>query len=932
MTKVIGEWIGFFIAILLFSTFVPLQGQAASSTPALNVNISPSKEEFLKPLGADAQGDLNITLNPEGKLDDISNELRKPLDVVFVLDKSGSMGPLYGNKLDDAKKAMNEAVKVFQANRLANDRFGLVTFDTDVKDIISLTSDLQAINKKVQSMTADGGTNYAQSLERAGDILKDSKNDKYIIFLTDGFPTQAQEEKYFNFSGNVRKCNSWGYCKYDYVRVNSHKTVYYNVYTNGSQDAYILDDDGYRIYVNTSGTPQSIIKSLSTNQALSLANQKVKLYSIGFGTNQELDMNYLTKLSETTGSKAYQGDTSNLSDLFRSITTEIGQYAMKDVQVKVKIQGSGTSFPGKVKLADNANAYMDGDYAVINLKDVPYVLGQTPSATSYSLPLTFDTKGTYNFSDVSLSYKNLSGSSILKKHDAVKVEIKDKIAPTFKGTVGFLDTNKVGRLIKKEDRNSESNQFDLIYTLTPDATLEKADRGTLQTIKLTQILPEGITVVNPPSNVSVKGNLIEVTFTDIPYNNGSFSINKLTQTIKLQANWAMNQTFQNPTVSYNDSNAGARSVILTAPKLPIIAKVVLEDTLEKYSGDAYGNIEKITKNTNTLIQTIKLKGGEQELAQPIKSMVFTGDKTAIDVTYSNDTKKRLKLVPSFEIRGQDSNEVIKNGSVSSEKVKFSLVDLIPGEGVTYEYKVNNGSWTTFQQKDEVTVDKVGEVTIKVRATGGFAKANQEVTQTVTIRKLVDNINVDPASVTLFVGEKITLNASVSPADATNKDVKWMISDTGIVKKDILVTGSSKYGIIGVAPGNTTVVVESVDGAVKKEIPVQVLDDFKFKYPSITMEPGEERNIKDLLVYRNGGLLDTLLNRQVIESIVTEPKDNPSFSIVSKDNSMFIVAKKVGYGSVVATGAKVKQDGTRASSSMIVIVKKRQGTDGSGAKW
>lgn len=476
MTKVIGEWIGFFISILLFSTFVPLQGQAASSTPALNVNISPSKEEFLKPLGADAQGDLNITLNPEGKFDDISNELRKPLDVVFVLDKSGSMGPLYGNKLDDAKKAMNEAVKVFQANRLANDRFGLVTFDTDVKDVISLTSDLQAINKKVQSMTADGGTNYAQSLERAGDILKDSKNDKYIIFLTDGFPTQAQEEKHFNFSGNVRKCNSWGYCKYDYVRVNSHKTVYYNVYTNGSQDAY-----------------------------------------------------------------------------------------------------------------------MDGDYAVINLKDVPYVLGQTPSATSYSLPLTFDTKGTYNFSDVSLSYKNLSGSSILKKHDAVKVEIKDKIAPTFKGTVGFLDTSKVGQLIKKEDRNSESNQFDLIYTLTPDATLEKADRGTLQTIKLTQILPEGITVVNPPSNVSVKGNLIEVTFTDIPYNNGSFSINKLTQTIKLQANWAMNQTFQNPTVSYNDSNAGARSVILTAPKLPIIAKVVLEDTLEKYSGDAYGNIEKITK-------------------------------------------------------------------------------------------------------------------------------------------------------------------------------------------------------------------------------------------------------------------------------------------------------------------------------------------------
>ncbi|TXK89941.1 VWA domain-containing protein, partial [Parageobacillus sp. SY1] len=68
-----------------------------SSTAALNFTITSSQTEYAKPPNADAQGRLDITLTPQGRVDNI---IRPPIDVVFVFDVSGSMTPL---KLQSAK-------------------------------------------------------------------------------------------------------------------------------------------------------------------------------------------------------------------------------------------------------------------------------------------------------------------------------------------------------------------------------------------------------------------------------------------------------------------------------------------------------------------------------------------------------------------------------------------------------------------------------------------------------------------------------------------------------------------------------------------------------------------------------------------------------------------------------------------------------------
>ncbi|MBM7701346.1 VWA domain-containing protein [Metabacillus iocasae] len=922
--------------LLLFSGLSTSTQASTANTPSLNVSVAPSQTEFLKPLGNDAEGSLNITLNPQGSLDDIANQLRKPIDVVFVIDKSGSMSS--GNKIADAKKAMEEAVKVFSANKLPNDRFGLVTFDSGVKDEIQLTTDLKVVQNKVNRLEAEGGTNYVQSLESSSKLLQDSGNNKYVVFLTDGFPTEAYENKYIqgNFKGCLRRYLG-GTCvtevKTAYFKGN--KTIFYNTYGIKDQEAVFLDDDYYMYHYPLDGTTsKKVIRGFGLQQAEKLANQKAKLYSIGFGDDSELDMGYLKQLSDKTASPSYQANSSNLSDIFRGIMTEIGQLAMKDVQVKVKIKGNGTNFPGNVQLAQNADAFMDGDYAVLNLKDVPYVLGQTAPSSSYSLPLTFSQTGTYRFTDIQFFYKDLQGNLKSKAHSTVSVQVNDKVAPTFKSTISYTDSEKVKSLVKKGDQNGSSNQFEIKYKLTPDAVLDTKDQGTLQTIKLIQPLPPGVTVINPPTNVVVRGNQLEVTFNPITYGDKKFSPTALDLTLNLQANYAMNQKLQNPTLTYRDSNKGDRSQILQAPAEFIVAKVVLEDNDTHYEGDLYGNISKVNKSNNTLVESIKLKDGNVDLTQPIQSMKFKdgSNKTIITVTYSTNTTKDVLLVPAFEMFSSQNGAIVPNGGTSEEKVKFRLTQEVTGKDAKYEYRIDNGTWQSFNPKDEVFVDKIGTFTISVRATGGFAKKDMVVSQTVTVNKPVQSISVMPAQVTMFVGEKETLTATINPSDATNKELTWYIEDGSIIKK----VGSSKneeIKIEGLSSGETNVVVKSADGKVSQTVKVTILDEFRFKYPSITMKPGEEREVLSLLIYKGKGTIGGgLLNPNVLESVDTSNGTN-AIELERRQGKWYIVAKEVGYETVVATGLNSKKNGTKPTASMVVIVKKNSSSNNdSDAKW
>lgn len=111
------------------------------------------------------------------------------VDVALVMDTSGSMA---GKKIAQARKALE-----FCINSLSDgSNFILVNFATEAE---AYKGSLTPMNKDtregalnyIKNLDAAGGTNISEALELAINALNksDSKNPKFIVFVTDGKPT-----------------------------------------------------------------------------------------------------------------------------------------------------------------------------------------------------------------------------------------------------------------------------------------------------------------------------------------------------------------------------------------------------------------------------------------------------------------------------------------------------------------------------------------------------------------------------------------------------------------------------------------------------------------------------------------------------------------------------------------------------------------------
>ena len=111
-----------------------------------------------------------------------------------------------------------------------------------------------------------------------------------------------------------------------------------------------------------------------------------------------------------------------------------------------------------------------------------------------------------------------------------------------------------------------------------------------------------------------------------------------------------------------------------------------------------------------------------------------------------------------------------------------------------------------------TVDSTGKVT---GVKGGNAvitaksAANNSITATcsVTVEQLAESITLNKTSQSILKGEEtVQLTGTVLPTNATNRNIKWVSSDTGIAVVDY--TGL----VSGVGLGNAVISAEAVDGS------------------------------------------------------------------------------------------------------------------------
>jgi Ca-activated chloride channel family protein len=112
-----------------------------------------------------------------------------PRDLVFVLDRSGSMS---GAKIQQARSGLE-----FSLSRLnPEDRFSIVTFDNQVtpwrSELLPATPEnVAAAQQEVRRISPGGGTNIHDALKRGLQILGRGERPAAVIFLTDGLPTSG---------------------------------------------------------------------------------------------------------------------------------------------------------------------------------------------------------------------------------------------------------------------------------------------------------------------------------------------------------------------------------------------------------------------------------------------------------------------------------------------------------------------------------------------------------------------------------------------------------------------------------------------------------------------------------------------------------------------------------------------------------------------
>ncbi len=116
----------------------------------------------------------------------------KPVDVLLVIDRSGSMSDGTPSRLSSAKSAAINFANLVLASGNPGNRIGVVSFASDVTINTGFTTSLTTVTSAINSLNANGGTNTEYVFNVAGGLFPATPpcdRVQVLIFLSDGVPT-----------------------------------------------------------------------------------------------------------------------------------------------------------------------------------------------------------------------------------------------------------------------------------------------------------------------------------------------------------------------------------------------------------------------------------------------------------------------------------------------------------------------------------------------------------------------------------------------------------------------------------------------------------------------------------------------------------------------------------------------------------------------
>jgi Mg-chelatase subunit ChlD len=171
--------------------------------PKLSLSISPEHAT----LGLGTVPSFYVRLNLKYVESDIISAKKVPLDIVCVLDNSGSMD---GSKICSLVKAMDFVVSALGEH----DRLSVVSFNSSASVMFGLqkmtASNKSQATRKLHELSAGGGTNILDGMQQGWSILENrrTKNPASCVFLlTDGQDRDSLDRK-MELARNMKSCGT----------------------------------------------------------------------------------------------------------------------------------------------------------------------------------------------------------------------------------------------------------------------------------------------------------------------------------------------------------------------------------------------------------------------------------------------------------------------------------------------------------------------------------------------------------------------------------------------------------------------------------------------------------------------------------------------------------------------------------------------------
>lgn len=366
-----------------------------SHVTIVNSNVKPSNNKsIVKTDGGDGdQYTLHLTASGDSTSSTVTTAT--PVDIVLVMDKSGSMkGELDSN----AKKAANAlAGKLLTSQNSAlpesqRVRMAVVTFSTKASLKPEFTTNASEINAAVEG-NPDGGTNWEAALNQANNLQGRSGVKKYIIFLSDGNPTYRTS----SYDGSCY--SSWGRPKPKYTTEKDCVAAGY----------YWEDPDDVRTDVHGSGSSDAYGYNYAA--ALAEANRRgdAALYVVKASTEANKMADFAAQADAVDGKEFDGTNAENLTKAFDQIYSSITSSA------KIKVFSITDTLS---KWVDPVDFVGTGDVT----KSVTVKNGSTMLTSGYTATYNSGTR------TVTVTFNSTDGTDgiVAEKTDVIDVSFKVK--------------------------------------------------------------------------------------------------------------------------------------------------------------------------------------------------------------------------------------------------------------------------------------------------------------------------------------------------------------------------------------------------------------------------------------------------------------------------------------------------------------------------